>query len=294
MTETRLPLSGTALRLATALYRATPFRPLRAAYFQTFLRLVRGRRVLRRVEGVLFELELGQVIDVGVLLQQYERDVVAILEEITRTGWTALDVGANIGAHALRLTKLVGPSGRVHAFEPMDFAYAKLRRNAALNRLPNLEIHQLALSDENRPQQEVRFRSSWASSGRRTDESTTVEMRRLDDWCADRGNPPVHLVKIDVDGHEYQVLAGATRTIERCRPAILIEAGAWHFSSAHNPLQWLASHGYRFWDTSTRAELDLSAIRARLPERDEDMAVSMNLLAGVAPLLAERHRSGAR
>jgi len=278
-------MNRTALRLATRIYRATPFRPVREVYFRSFLRLVRGRRVIRTVEGMTFELDLGEHIDVGIFLQQYERDVVQLIERLTRPGYTVLDIGANIGAHTLRFAKQAGPAGRVFAFEPMEYAFGKLVRNVSLNGSSNVEAFRLALSDRNERAQRVNFRSSWATSGERKDESAVVDFRRLDDWCAERGVSAVHLIKLDVDGHEVEVVTGGLQTIERFRPIVFIEAGAWHFSSAdRNPLQLLAARGYRFWETMTLTEVDLEGIRRRLPERDDEMAFSINLVASVAPL----------
>ena len=52
---------------------------------------------------------------------------------LTETSSLVLDIGASIGAHTLLLASLVGPNGRVMAFEPDDFAFRKLRRNLDLN-----------------------------------------------------------------------------------------------------------------------------------------------------------------
>lgn len=278
-------VNRTALRLATRIYRATPFRPVREAYFRSFLRLVRGRRVIRTVEGMTFELDLGELIDVGVFLQQYERDVVALIERLAGPGQTVLDIGANIGAHALRFSRQVGAAGRVFAFEPMEYAYGKLVKNVSLNANGNIETFRIALSDRNAPGQRVSFRSSWSTSGERTPESAVVDFRRLDDWAAERGSPHVHLVKLDVDGHEIQVVQGGLATIARCHPVLLLEAGAWHFASPdRNPLRILAREGYRFWETATLTEIDIEGIRGKLPERDDAMAFSINLAASVGPL----------
>ena len=92
------------------------------------------------------------------------------------------------------------------------------------------------------------------------------------------------LVKLDVDGFEYRVLAGGRELIARTRPIILIEAGAWHFTTGGNPLQLLSDLGYGFRDAVTLEELSLDAIRRRLPERDDEMALSINLVASVGPL----------
>lgn len=279
-----MSINRAALGLATRLYRATPFRRVREAYFHAFLRFVRGRRVIRQVEGMTFELDLGELIDVGIFLEQYERDVVALIERLVRPGHTVLDIGANIGAHTLRFSKLVRPEGRVYAFEPMDYAFSKLTRNLSLNPSANTRPARLALSDRNASNQEVHYRSSWASTGQRTLETSRVDFRRLDDWCDEHGVTSVDLIKMDVDGHEMQALTGGIRLIERSRPPLLMEAGAWHFTGeGGNPLQLLAGLGYRFWETESLVETTLDRIRARLPERDDAMGFSVNLLASPLP-----------
>ena len=285
MTSISALMNNTALRVATRLYRATPLRPVRDAYFRAFLRLVRGRRIIRHIEGMTFELDLGEHIDVCLFLGQYERDVVSLIERFTRPGWVVFDIGANIGAHALRLSKHVGPAGRVYAFEPMEYAFAKLQRNLALSGAANTTAFRIALSDRNAGRQQVAYRSSWPTSGGRKDAASLVDFRRLDDWCREHDVGSVDMIKMDVDGHEMEAVGGGLETIERCRPLFLMETGAWHFASPErNPLQVLASRGYRFWDTTTLQELDLPAIRARLPERDDEMAFSLNLVASVQPL----------
>lgn len=288
-------MKQTALGLATRVYRATPFRPLRNAYFRAFLRLVRGRRVVKTVEGMTFDLDLSEMIDVGIFLHQYERDVVAVIERLARPGWSVFDIGANIGAHALRFARLVGPSGRVYAFEPMEYAFTKLRRNIALNGDANTHPFNIALSDRDVPRQHVTYRSSWASSGERRAESSVVELRTLDGWCADQRVSHVDLIKLDVDGHELEVLQGGLVTIERCRPIFLIEVGAWHFASPdRNPLELLAARGYRFWETRSLQELDLPGVQRLLPEHDADMAFSFNLVASVDSLAFTPHESEPR
>lgn len=285
MTDLATLMNRAAVRLATGIYRATPFRSVREAYFRSFLSLVRGRRVIRTVEGMTFDLDLGELIDVGVFLQQYERDVVDIIERVTRPGWTVLDIGANMGAHTLRFSKLVGADGRVFAFEPMEFAFSRLVRNISLNRLGNTSAINIALSERTIAAQPVSYRSSWASTGQRRAERGVVDFVKLDDWCAQNGVTQVHVIKLDVDGQEMAVLRGGLATVERWRPVLLIEAGAWHFADDRaNPLGWLQARGYRFWDTRTLAETDLPGVRARLPERDAEMAFSINLVASTHPL----------
>src|ERR1700694_4896060 len=88
--------------------------------------------------GLKWCLDLREGIDFSIyLLGAFERSTVVTLEKLVRPGYVAFDIGANIGAHTLRLARGVGPTGRVFAFEPADSVFAKLKQNLALN--PDLE-----------------------------------------------------------------------------------------------------------------------------------------------------------
>lgn len=84
--------------------------------------------------GLRYELDLSEGIDFAIfLLGSFEPSTVAALRRHLKPGATALDIGANIGAHTLQMARLVGPEGRVLSFEPTAFALAKQLRNLALN-----------------------------------------------------------------------------------------------------------------------------------------------------------------
>jgi len=254
---------------------------MREFYLKAFLGLVRNRKTVKTVEGMTFELDLSEMIDACIFLERFEPDIVALIDRLVRPGWIVFDIGANIGAHALRLAKATSPGGRVYAFEPTEFAFRKLQINAALNDFSHLHAYQLALSDRNLQCQRINFRSSWRSDGSRSDAESIVDFQRLDDWCTQQNVDHVDLIKIDVDGNEFAVMSGGERVISACRPTFLIEVGAWHFTDpGRNPLELLHGLGYRFWDSKTLVEYpDLAAIRRLLPERDEELGFSMNLLA---------------
>lgn len=275
---------GFLVAMAKKVYRATPWLSVRKAYFALFLRVVRGRRTVATVEGLTYDLDLGETIDVGVFLEEYERDIVRALERICRPGWVVLDIGANIGAHTLRCAKLTGPTGRVFAFEPTDFAFRKLARNISLNAFQNIDAFQLALWEANVDRGTISARSSWPSDGRRVIETNGVDFRRLDDWCAERSVNRVNLIKLDVDGSEFPILAGARGLLERSRPILLLEVGGWHFKvPSRNPLVMLRELGYRFWDTKSLGEYEsLDAVGRRLPMVDDEMAISLNVMAAMA------------
>lgn len=83
-----------------------------------------------RRDGIHWDLDLSEGIDFAIfLLGGLELRTLRLYRRLVQPGDTVLDVGANIGAHALPLARLVGASGRVVAFEPTQFAFCKLQRN---------------------------------------------------------------------------------------------------------------------------------------------------------------------
>ena len=264
-------------------YRATPWRVARKAYLKLFLKVVRGRRTVATVEGLTYDFDLSEMIDVGVYLREYERDIVRAIEHVCRPGWVVFDIGANIGAHTLRCARVIGPTGKVFAFEPTDYAYRKLVCNISLNPFENVHAVRLALSERNADRGTIRVRSSWPSDGRRVVETSVVDFRRLDDWCLERAVDRVNLIKLDVDGTEFEILAGARDVLRRSRPVVLMEVGAWHFKvPSRNPLMMLHELGYRLWDTRSLREYESpDAIATLLPRVDDEMTVSLNVMAAL-------------
>lgn len=272
------------LRLAKFVYRRTPWARLRRLGFELFLRVNRGRRVVATREGLTFDLDLGELIDVALFLGEYERDMAVAIDRLAEPGSCVLDVGANVGAHTLRLARRVGASGRVYAFEPTAYAFAKLGRNLSLNSFPQVEAVRLALSDHDETDGVIAARSSWRTDGYQAPAAEAVPFARLDTWCANRQVPGVSLAKIDVDGHEFSVLSGGRETLERQRPILLIEAGHYHYERAdRNPFTLLESLGYGFWDTRTRQRFATAAALGDALLVDRARAIdSRNVVAATA------------
>ena len=131
---------------------------------------------------------------------------------------TVLDVGANIGNHTLYLAKFT--SARViHAFEPMPKSFYHLKSNVLLNRCDNVVLHNFALSDKAgsaRMEFPDPINQGMAKISNR---GTEVQLLKLDDLNFEE----VSLIKIDVEGHEMNVLRGGFETLQRCRPHVYVE-----------------------------------------------------------------------
>jgi FkbM family methyltransferase len=147
-------------------------------------------------------------------------------------GDTVVDVGANVGQYAALLARMVGPEGRVLAFEPVPRTFRILASVVAGLELSNVETLQLALADSDGTARfaEVQDVDGLPDSGLAhlatgADRSTVeVPVARLDSLCA--GSLAIAgctFLKIDVEGAELLVLRGASAFLETRRPLILVE-----------------------------------------------------------------------
>ncbi|WP_433164488.1 FkbM family methyltransferase [Kribbella sp. CA-247076] len=183
-----------------------------------------------RRQGLRLELDLRDNLQAVLYYAgRYEPAVRRFLLSELRQGDVVLDVGANIGLHALtaarRLRKLGG--GRVIAFEPAEDCVAKLLAAADSNNL-QVEVIAAALGErEYYAALRADSRYDEADAGVRSlygDGAVVQEVRviRLDDWG--RSLDRLDMVKLDVEGSEIAALTGGAQTLRRLRPrALLVE-----------------------------------------------------------------------
>jgi FkbM family methyltransferase len=237
--------------------------------------------VRRDLGGYVAELHLGENMELGAFVGVFEPDMDPLIKRLARPGMVVLDIGANVGLHALNFANQVRPGGKVYAFEATEFAHRKLARNAALNPSLDLEPLHLALSNEGKAGVEVDFRSSWRSDGSRADSGKSiVDFARLDDWVAERQLSRIDIIKLDVDGYEGLVLDGARDTVSRFHPDFLIEAWTGQYGTGRpDAFAILTSLGYEFRTTATNEILTTETIPLRLAEMSAKGSESFNLLA---------------
>lgn len=155
----------------------------------------------------------------------WEAKSLRLWAELARTADFIADIGANTGVYALS-AKAVRQSASVIALEPSKAAFARLKKNIALNGVA-ITPFELAASDKNG---EVTFydvpsKGSYLGSLEATRDAVPMEIaaRRMDDVLSEAGFERIDLVKVDVERHEPAVLRGMRNALERWRPSILIE-----------------------------------------------------------------------
>jgi FkbM family methyltransferase len=129
------------------------------------------------------------------------------------------DIGANVGFYSLLASKLVG-SGKVFAFEPVPRNLEYLRKHIVLNRVTNVEVLPLAVSDKNGS---ANFHVEQTfSMGHLSREGGGIEVSTATlDSLLDEGKVlPPDCVKMDIEGAELLALRGAARTFQRFHPVL--------------------------------------------------------------------------
>jgi FkbM family methyltransferase len=169
-------------------------------------------------------------------------------------GAVVYDIGAHVGTMALGAAQLVGDLGLVVAFDGDPENIARLQEHSARNGLENrLRVVHAAVWSRMatdgigfRRGAAARSQGGVEADGNRpvlaSGEVIKVPAVRLDDFI-DAGTPPPQLVKIDVEGGEYEVLCGAKKLFEKQRPLIIAEVH--HQQAAEQITGWLSEYQYR-------------------------------------------------
>jgi FkbM family methyltransferase len=170
----------------------------------------------------------------------------ALLGQFVRPGDSVIDVGANVGHYTVRLSQLVGPQGRVIAFEPVPATFEVLATNVHAAGCENVTLFNTAASALTRMVSMTvpRFPDGLANyyqasigtavPGQSAIQALAIPIDAL-------GIPHrISLIKIDAEGHELDVLKGLRQTLASHRPKVILEA------SGQASMDFLSGLDFRF------------------------------------------------
>jgi FkbM family methyltransferase len=159
----------------------------------------------------------------------YEEEINKLIRISLRNGGNALDIGGNIGLQSIRMSQCAGSTGKVIAFEPLDYLQEKFRRNTLLNKALNVVLLPYALSNEESEADFMINVNSWnqGTFSLNTKESGTeiqhVYVKIADELAEVQDLTALDLIKVDVEGFEYPVLQGLSQTLRKHLPRIIFE-----------------------------------------------------------------------
>jgi FkbM family methyltransferase len=138
-------------------------------------------------------------------------------------GTIAVDVGANIGAHSLVLSRCVGKNSQVYSYEPSRALCERFNENMTLNRIENLTLRNVGLGATNSTMRFQPREDQFSIGLGKLDAKGSVEVDVVTLDSDLQASNRISLIKIDVEGNELDVLRGARTILSRHRPALVIE-----------------------------------------------------------------------
>ncbi|HEX5108651.1 MAG TPA: FkbM family methyltransferase [Vicinamibacterales bacterium] len=197
------------------------------------------------------------------LTGNFEPNELTWLSGVLTEGMTVLDVGAHMGLYSMFASKLVGESGTVVAMEPSRREFQRLVFQVGLNELGNVRCLNEAASDVN-GEATLKIAAEWNSGHNTLGEFTSssvealgeerVRTKTIDTLVSAERLERLDVIKIDAEGHEAKVLCGATETLTRFRPRILIEvfgeALVRQGATVERVLGFLEQHRYELYEPS--------------------------------------------
>lgn len=197
-------------------------------------RTLAAPRLMTWLDGLELLLVPGDEVSRAVYVSGlYEPSTASALRKVLHDGATFIDVGANVGLFTMLASRWVGPRGTVLALEPSRRECARLRHHVDHNSLDNVRVLQVAAGTQRGSA--LLHVADAGHAGQNTLEarfvypevkeaySEEVPVLAIDDAVREHHLEKVHAIKIDVEGGEHNVVAGARETIARDRPTVILE-----------------------------------------------------------------------
>lgn len=176
------------------------------------------------------------------------------MKSYLQPGMVVFDLGAHHGFYTLLAANLVGPTGKVIAFEPSPSERRKLIWHIRLNRCRQVKVEPFAVSDSEGTMKLYLTKDNSANSLSTPEISpvvseVTVQVTSLDKYCKCNDINRIDLIKMDVEGAELLVLQGAQWVLSALRPVIITEINRHTMARfGYTPtdlVAFLERHGYR-------------------------------------------------
>lgn len=231
------------------------------ALFREFGILSPVLQTVRLPSGAIMQLDPLDYVDRHLIAHSaWEETEWKWIEETLKPRDTFVDVGAHHGTYSLRAALRIGPAGTVLAIEPDPRNAARLKQNVALNRLDNIRVVEVACGEKtgkmtlySAGHRNTGMSSLSADTARLAgaDLGTVIDVpvEPLDKLAVGLGAARISAVKVDTEGAETYVLRGASETLRKHRPVVLVETIPSQLVSMGSSLQeledLLTSYGYR-------------------------------------------------
>jgi FkbM family methyltransferase len=174
------------------------------------------------------------------LNQTFEGIINSLYIHFLRPGDTAVDVGSHTGSHTKEMAKRIGPEGKVYSFEPIPDFFKQQKAMLKKDSLSNVFLKKTAVSNFSgrstfRIIEGLPGISGLKPMPHQRDLKARIiktEVSTLDELIKDKTG--IKFIKVDTEGADFYVLQGAEQILEKCRPAVVFECGAFQKGAAQS------------------------------------------------------------
>ena len=228
--------------------RRSPLEFLRKKIARRFLKKISRAHIKTNPQLVVFSFDfIAQSIAIDGRFETNELSLIQNLFTETLKDKVVLDIGANIGNHAVALSKI---AKKVYAFEPNPVVFELLKINT--NNHPNIQIFPFGVSDKDEKltahipvgNYGAGSVSAHIKTSRSQHKELVFELRTLDQ-LPDITQQDIGLVKIDVEGHELKAFMGMAQILKKNKPVILFEQNRGIENGTSQEIDFLKSLGYK-------------------------------------------------
>jgi FkbM family methyltransferase len=200
-----------------------------------------------RLKGKKWIIGAGHITQVAGIFKEAKMDK---FDKLITESSVVYDVGAHNGWYTLIASELVGPNGKVIAFEPLPRMAQYLKKHVEMNHCNNVQVIEAAVSDNDGTDTFFATKDGKLGAvsmpGLGHTERSTVKTIKLDSLVNNRLAPPPDYVKINIEGGELRALNGAASTLADFAPIIFLATHSYDLCVACSDL--LISKGYKLDD----------------------------------------------
>jgi len=209
------------------------------------------------IDSIKLKLDISDYLGHYIYFGIKDLSLIALLE-LVQKNIVVLDVGANIGYTALRMASITGTNGTIHAFEPDPYNFEQLTKNTNLNSYLPIKTYNVGLGIK-QSKLKLAINTPDNFGGNRIKEDAVenfnwVNIITIDSFVETNNIGKVNLIKIDVEGFEYNVLKGAEKVLEKHRPILFIELDDDNLKQQNSSAKDLIQFVAKYYHTITNAE----------------------------------------
>ncbi len=244
----------------------------------------KNKRIVER-KGIKFEIDLSEGIELSMyLFRRYQKHIIYNNFYNFKPDDIIFDIGTNIGLMTLQFAKQV-PLGKVYSFEPTHYAIGRLKSNLLLNQQlsERVQIVNTFISEKTLNNPDIIAFSSWKVNGESnknnhpihlgTPKSTDgVNSVTLDDYIQLNNINKLDFIKIDTDGHEFEIFKGGKESIKKLRPVIIFEIGKYILEEKKYTFDFFLNFfyelDYKIYSIKINKEITFSNYNKHIPKNN--------------------------